>query len=103
MAYRVELAARAVRDLREIYRAINALESQQARTWFIGLEAAVLSLEKFPARCPVTPEDETLRHCLYGDKPYVYRIIFEIEDPERIVRVMSIRHGARRPLGGRGT
>jgi toxin ParE1/3/4 len=98
MAYRVELTARAVRDLRHIYRAISAVESEQARNWFNGLEAAVFSLEEFPTRCPVTPEESTLRHCLYGHKPYTYRIIYEIDEPKQLVRVMFIRHGARQPL-----
>jgi plasmid stabilization system protein ParE len=49
MTYRVDLTARAIRNLRRIYRDINATNSGQARTWFNGLEAAVLSLDEHPA------------------------------------------------------
>lgn len=98
MTYRVELTARARRDLERLYRAINAASSELARIWFNGLEAAVLSLDQHPARCPVTPENPGLRHLLYGRKGHVYRIIYALDEPRRVVTVLHIRHGARRPL-----
>ncbi len=98
MAYRVELTARAGRNLRRIYRTINAADSDQALTWFNGLERAVLSLGEYPSRSPVIPEYENLRHLLYGGKPHVYRIIYAIDDTRRVVTVVHIRHGARQPL-----
>jgi len=98
MAYHVELTARASGDFRHIYRDINAADSEQARVWFNGLEAAVLSLDEHPARCPVTPEDRKLRHLLDGRKGYVYRIIFTIDESRDVVTVLHIRHGSRRPL-----
>jgi toxin ParE1/3/4 len=73
MAYRVDLTKRAARDLRRVYRTINAEDSAQARDWFNGLEKAVFSLDENPARAPVMPEDDSLRHLLYGRKPNVYR------------------------------
>ncbi|HEX9202188.1 MAG TPA: hypothetical protein VF865_21700, partial [Acidobacteriaceae bacterium] len=51
-----------------------------------------------PARSPVTPERAHLRHLLYGNKPHTYRILYSIDEEERIVNVAQIRHGARRPL-----
>ena len=48
-----------------------------------------------PHPLPVTPEDRHLRHLLYGKKPRVYRVIFEIDEPHRVVKVLTIRHGAR--------
>jgi plasmid stabilization system protein ParE len=66
MEYRVELTARASRNLRRIYREINAADSERAHVWFNGLEAAVLSLDEHRARCPATPENRNLRHLLYG-------------------------------------
>jgi toxin ParE1/3/4 len=98
MTYRVELTDRARRDLERLYRAINAASSERARVWFNGLEAAVLSLDAHPARCPVTPEDPALRHRLYGRKGHVYRVIYAIDVPRRVVTVLHVRHGARRPL-----
>jgi toxin ParE1/3/4 len=95
MTYRVELTNRAIRDLRRIYRAIDDANATLARLWFDGLEAAIASLDEHPARAPPTPEDGTLRHLLYGHRP-VYRIIVDIDEAKHLVRVMAIRHGARR-------
>jgi toxin ParE1/3/4 len=88
MTYRVELTARASRNLKRI----------QAFVWFNELEAAILSLDQHPERSPATPENRTLRHLLFGKTPNVYRIIFAIDARARVVRVLHIRHGARQPL-----
>jgi toxin ParE1/3/4 len=101
MTYHVELTERASRDLRRIFRHINAASSPQASTWFNELEAAILSLDRHPERTPVTPENRALRHLLFGKKPNVYRIIFAIDERAWVVRVLHIRYGARGPLPGR--
>ena len=98
MAYRVELTSRAHRDLRRLFQTIGAADSAQARLWFDGLEDAILSLEKYPARGPVTPEDSDLRHLLYGSSRYVYRVIYSIDEIHRLVTVLHIRHGSRKPM-----
>ncbi len=94
MAYRVDLTGRAQRDLRRLYRIINAEYSTQARTWFNGIEAQILSLDEHPARNPTIPEDRNLRHLLYGRGRNVHRIIYTIDEPSRIVSVLHIRHGS---------
>jgi len=66
MAYRVDLTERAARNLGRIYRTINAEDSARARDWFNGLEKAVFSLDEHPARAPVIPENDSLRHPLFG-------------------------------------
>ena len=102
MAYRVELTARASRSLRRIHRDINASGSAMARVWFNGLEAAVLNLDEHPARNPVTPEDGSLRHLLYGRRRHVYRVIYAIDERRGVVTVLHIRHGSRQPLSPPG-
>ena len=96
MAYRVDLTERAARNLRRIYRTINAKDSAQARDWFNRLEQAVLGLDEHPARAPVIPEDDSPRHLLYGRKPNVYQIIYAINERNRVVTVLHIRHGSRK-------
>jgi plasmid stabilization system protein ParE len=91
MAYLVDVTDRALRDLAIIYRRIEAESSAQAARWFDGLEKAILSLEDYPNRGPVTPEDRTVRQLLYGKKPYVYRIIYEVEEDTATVYVLHIR------------
>ena len=95
MAYRVDLTERAARNLRRIYLTINAGDSAQARAWFNGLEKTVLSLNEHPARGAVIPEDAHLRQLLYGRKGHRYRIIYAIDERNRIVTVLHIRHGSR--------
>jgi toxin ParE1/3/4 len=91
MAYRVELTDRALRDLSIIYERIRAESSEQAARWFDRFEKAIFSLEKYPNRAPLTPEDPTARHLLYGRKPYVYRIIFQVDDKTSTVHVLHVR------------
>jgi len=98
MAYRVELSRRATRDLAHLYAFIDASRSAAAARWYNGLEKAVYTLECFPHRCPVAPEAKKagrqLRHLLYGKKPHVYRVIYEIAEQTKVVLVLTIRHGA---------
>lgn len=98
MAYRVELTDRAERDLRRLYRDIAAANSVLAAAWFNGLETAILGLSDIPHRCPPAPEDNRLRHLLYGRKGRTYRVIFRVTEDSRVVTVLHIRHWARAPL-----
>ncbi len=95
MAYLVEITLRGERDLEHLYRGINAAGSDAARKWYEGLKRQILTLEKFPNRCPVTPEKKTLRHLLYGRRPHVYRVIYRVIGRRKVVEVLHIRHGAR--------
>jgi mRNA-degrading endonuclease RelE of RelBE toxin-antitoxin system len=102
MPYSVEFATRAARDLEILYLEKNAEESPAAARWFDGLEQAVYALEMHPNRCPVAPEarkvKRKLRHLLYGAKPHVYRVIYEVDERRQKVWVLTIRHAARKRL-----
>jgi mRNA-degrading endonuclease RelE of RelBE toxin-antitoxin system len=102
MAYSVEFSARAARDLEILYLEKNAAESPAAARWYNGLEQAVYALETHPHRCPITPEarklKRKLRHLLYGPKPHVYRVIYEVDERRQTVWVLTIRHSARKRL-----
>ena len=41
-----------------------------------------------------------LRNLLYGKKPHVYRVIYEVDEGRQTVWVLTVRHGARRPFKG---
>ena len=98
MAYLVELTVRARKDLVDIYERISAAEYVVAARWFNGLEAAIDTLEQFPRRRTVAPESKTrnreLRHLLYGSKRDVYRVIYNIDESSKLVRVRAVRHSA---------
>jgi plasmid stabilization system protein ParE len=98
MAYLVKITPRAERDLARLFGEINAEYSDAALKWYLGLKEAILSLEEQPNRYPVTPEKKTLRHLLYGQKPHVYRVIFRVQERQKQVEVLHIRHRARRKL-----
>jgi len=91
MAYRVEITARAEHDLAAVYLNIEAETSPQAAKWFNGMAKAMGSLAEYPNRHPFTPEDRTARHVLYGKKPYVYRIIYEVEEETATVYITHVR------------
>ncbi|NYF80122.1 type II toxin-antitoxin system RelE/ParE family toxin [Granulicella arctica] len=95
IAYRVELAERAVLDLESIYFEIDAENSPSALRWYNGLEEIVFSLDRLPDRGARTEEDRRLRQLLYGNKPHIYRIIYSIGRTAKRVTVIHIRHGAR--------
>jgi len=98
MAYLVELTLRAERDLEFLYQRISADDSAAAARWFNGLEKAIHTLERMPRRCPLASESKKakrrLRHLLYGARRDVYRVIFEIDESRKAVRVLTIRHAA---------
>ncbi len=102
MTYHVELAERAVRDLEDLYLVKNVADSKAAARWFNRLEEAVVSLTQSPYRCPLAPESRKLkrrlRHLLYGKRPHVYRVIFDIDERRQTVTVLTIRHGARQQI-----
>jgi toxin ParE1/3/4 len=102
MAYHIEFPERAARDLEALYVEKDAAESQAASRWYNGLEEAVSTLAVYPHRCPAAPEARKLRrelrHLLYGKKPHVYRVIYEVDERRQTVWVLTVRHGARRKL-----
>ncbi|MGB7601328.1 MAG: type II toxin-antitoxin system RelE/ParE family toxin [Candidatus Sulfotelmatobacter sp.] len=92
VAYLVNIASRAERDLEHLYNEIDAADSDAAREWYAGLKKQILSLEKHPNRCPVTPEKKTVRHLLYGRNHGIYRVL----ERRKVLEVLHIRHGARK-------
>jgi plasmid stabilization system protein ParE len=106
MAYAVEFTLRGERDLTHLYEYISAEHSPAARRWFNGLEKTIFKLERNPRRCSRAAESRAtgrrLRHLLYGTKPDVYRVLYEIDETHNFVRVLTIRHGARDALVARG-
>lgn len=67
-----------------------------ANDWIWGISQAVVSLSKFPERCPISVEsaafDVVVRQLIYGKKPNVYRILYSIKDEKvYILRVRSTK------------
>jgi plasmid stabilization system protein ParE len=101
MEYRVDLTNRATRDLATLFLAKNAAGAGAGARWFNQLEEAISSLSRFPRRNPIAPENRKariqLRHLLWGRRPHVYRVVYRIGEPNKVVNVVTIRHGAMEP------
>ncbi len=103
MAFRVEIAPRALNDLDEIADYIKRNGSfRQAEDWFNGIIDVIRTLEDMPARCPIADESEDLgeeaRLLLYGKRNRRYKVFYSIqhEGPSTgTVRVFHVRHWAR--------
>lgn len=102
MKFRVELTARAQRDLAAIYEYIEADTSAHASRWFNELDRTLLNLERLPERGALVVKHGGTRQLLYRTKPHIYRILYAVKTRPGIVRVLHIRHGVRRSvqLGG---
>jgi hypothetical protein len=98
LAYRVEIAAGALRDAEEYYSFIlsRSHDALPADAWWGGMLDAVYSLENLPTRCPRIPEQTASTAPLYQLIYASHRIIFRIDG--QIVRVARIYHSALRPL-----
>ena len=91
--FRVRITRAAERDIEETW-AFIAHDSPEEAEKFIGrLEEQIETLERFPERCSLIPENEILgtryRHLLYGN----YRSVFRIA--RQTVYVLRVIHGAR--------
>ena len=91
--FRVRISETAERDVEEIWRFISQDSLEVATAFVLHLEERVSTLETFPARCPLIPENELIgtlyRHLIYGE----YRMIFRIAG--LIVYVLRVIHSAR--------
>lgn len=100
MRYDVDFTEQAQADAREAYRWIAEDSLERAAEWYQGLVEAIDSLEQFPQRCPLAPENtdfkEDIRQLFYGKRGGVYRVLFTISG--KTVYVLHVRHGARKPL-----
>lgn len=92
--YAVKLTPRAVRDLDGIYGyiALTLLERGTAAALLDRLEAAILSLETMPYRCPER------RKGAYADRGYRnlfienYTVIYRVDEPKKQVIVLTVRY-----------
>ncbi len=91
--FRVRITRTAERDIEEAWTFIAQDSIEEAEQFVRRLEEQIATLESFPERCPLIPENEILgaryRHLLYGS----YRTVFRIAG--RTVHVLRIIHGAR--------
>ena len=101
MTCRVILMPRAESDRDRIYGyTVKHWGKMRAQQWYDKLDAALLTLETLPERCPVAPESEDATQPIRQIIRPPFRILFRIKKKQ--VQVIHIRHAARLPVGGSG-
>jgi len=91
--FKVRITRTAETDIQAIWSFIAADSPANADRFILEMEKQLNTLEHFPQRCPLIPENERLgthyRRLLYGD----YRTLFRIAG--KTVFVVRVIHGAR--------
>ena len=91
--FRVRITRTAERDLEEAWVFIAQDSPEEAEKFIRHLEEQIDTLERFPERCPLIPENEMLgtryRHLVYGN----YRSVFRIAG--KTVYVLRVIQGSR--------
>jgi plasmid stabilization system protein ParE len=96
--FRILLKKRVATDLEKISKTI-ARDSPQAAPAFVErILDAIDSLEMFPHRKVVQGQKPDEAHPVRSLPVPPYMVFFRVIDSQRIVRVLRVRHGARRPL-----
>jgi plasmid stabilization system protein ParE len=97
--YRVVILAEAEREMEGAFTWIAQTAPARARAWLLRLREAVETLRTHPRRCPLAPEStffgEEIRQLLYGRRPGVYRVLFQVRDEDQTVTILHVIHGAR--------
>lgn len=98
MAFEVFFTRRANRDVDEKENWLARLGTQAVTRWRARLFHAVEKLE-FDALCypRIDEADELgldLREVLFGRRRHVYRVIFLVNEKDRVVLIYRIRHSA---------
>jgi plasmid stabilization system protein ParE len=91
--FQVLVAAPAEAEIEAAYLRIRQDSLANAAKWRAGLLDAAATLETFPERCRLAPENGPfkfeIRQFLYGN----YRLLFTVR--EDAVVILHVRHGAR--------
>lgn len=97
MHFRVVMTPSADADVDDAFACIHQRSPRNADRWLAGLEEAFRSLRRFPKRGARAPESQFLQQDLRQLVYKSHRIIYRVEPG--VVRVLFVRHAARRPVG----
>ena len=96
MKFAVTIQPTAQADAFEAVAYIARHSPDNANKWYEGILATMQSLDEMPRRCPMAREARAVKREIRQHHFGVYRILFTILDSE--VRILHIRHGARRTM-----
>lgn len=99
MTYRVDISIPALEDAESAFLWIRDYNLVGSKIWYEGLLTAIFSLEQSPHRCSIAPETNfigrKIRQLIYRKRNQTYRIFFEIQENEKVVRIYRIWHSSR--------
>jgi plasmid stabilization system protein ParE len=94
--YRVEVMAEAATDLTRIFDYIEKDSPQNAASVLTSIFDAVDSLDHFPHRCKIHLSRRDPTRIIRSMVVAPFIIYYRIREKEKVVEVLTIRHGARR-------
>jgi plasmid stabilization system protein ParE len=94
--YRVIITPRAGTDLEAIYNYIARESPHKAAAMVTRILDALEPLKQFPHRTVVERQNRKLRHAVRSLPVRPYIVYFRVLDDDRVIRVLHVRHGARR-------
>lgn len=99
MIYRVDLTDEAFDKIRDQARYIaeEGGAPLNAGRWLARVLDAVDTLEQSPRRCPLALEDPFFSFELRALNIDGFMLLFTVDDDDRVVRVISARHGRQEP------
>ncbi len=97
VSYRVIISPEASADLQSIHAFIAQDSPHHAAKLIERILAAIETLKTFPHHTLVPHASPKLKHPVRSLPVRPYLIYFRALDDEQVVRVLTIRHGARRP------
>lgn len=95
MTYTVIVTPAAQTDIALAFAYIQERSPLNAQRWLRGLYKMVHTLETLPKRCGRAREADLIGEDIRQTFFKSHRIIFRIEEVEKIVHILHVRHGAR--------
>jgi plasmid stabilization system protein ParE len=103
MTFEVLTTPEAERNLRAAFAIIYDDSPAQAGKWLVGIRRAIRRLSVFPGRCARAREHRYYPSRLLKQQVHQsHRIVFEIDEARRMVRILHVRHASMRTLGEPG-
>ena len=96
--YRLIIPPRVAVEIQQIHDRIAKDSPQNAQSMTVRIMDALELLQSFPHRAEVVSQPRGLKHPVRSVVVRPYIIYFRAIDDEKIVRILRVRHGARRQL-----
>ena len=94
--YRIIISCRAVRDLEKIHDYIAHDSPANADGMIKRVLDSVELFEQFPHRTVVEQQSSKIRHPVRSLPVPPYVVYFRVIERQKVVRILHVRHGARR-------